>query len=67
LWGFIRYCKEYEKPFKILYIKDDISVRKNYVYIALDDSSLISIIKQVKEKKFKIKRDIGIISFNESP
>jgi sulfur transfer complex TusBCD TusB component (DsrH family) len=67
LWGFIRYCKEYEKPFKILYIKDDISVRKNYVYIALDDSSLISIIKQVKEKKFKIKKDIGIISFNESP
>ena len=42
-------------------------MRKNHVYIALDDSSLISIIKKVKEKKFKIKRDIGIISFNESP
>ena len=35
--------------------------------MTLDDSSLISIIKQVKEKKIKIKRDIGIISFNESP
>ena len=35
--------------------------------MTLDDSSLITIIKQLKEKKFKIKRDIGIISFNESP
>ena len=34
--------------------------------MTLDDSSLITIIKQLKEKKFKIKRDIGIISFNES-
>ena len=67
LRGFTRYCKEYEKPFKILHSKDDINIRKNYVYMTLDDSSLISIIKQVKEKKFIIKRDIGIISFNESP
>ena len=67
MWGFTWYCKEYEKPFKILWSKDDISVRKNYVYPTLDDSSLISIITQVKEKKIKIKRDIGIISFNESP
>lgn len=67
LRGFTRYCKEYDKPFKILHSKDDINIRKNYVYMTLDDSSLISIIKQVKEKKFKIKRDIGIISFNESP
>ena len=35
--------------------------------MTLDDSSLISIIQQVKEKKFRIKRDIGIISFDESP
>lgn len=67
LGGFTRYCKEYEKPFKILHSKDDINIRKNYVYMTLDDSSLISIIKQVKEKKIKIKKDIGIISFNESP
>ena len=67
LRGFIRYCKEYEKPFKILHSKDDINICKNYVYMTLDDSSLITIIKQLKEKKFKIKRDIGIISFNESP
>ena len=67
LRGFTRYCKEYKKPFKILHSKDDINIRKNYVYMTLDDSSLISIIKQVKEKKFIIKRDIGIISFNESP
>lgn len=67
LRGFTRYCNEYEKPFKILHSKDDINIRKNYVYMTLDDSSLITIIKQLKEKKFKIKRDIGIISFNESP
>ena len=67
LRGFTRYCKEHEKPFKILHSKDDINIRKNYVYMTLDDSSLITIIKQLKEKKFKIKRDIGIISFNESP
>ncbi|GIR18390.1 MAG: hypothetical protein CM15mP32_5770 [Flavobacteriaceae bacterium] len=53
--GIHKYCNEYEKPFKILYIKDDISVRKNHVYIALDDSSLISIIKKVKEKNLKLK------------
>ena len=67
LRGFTRYCKEYEKQFKILHSKDDINIRKNYVYMTLDDSSLISIIKQVKEKKFIIKREIGLISFNESP
>ena len=67
LRGFTRYCKEYKKPFKILHSKDDINIRKNYVYMTLDDSSLISIIKQVKEKKFIIKREIGLISFNESP
>jgi DNA-binding transcriptional regulator YhcF (GntR family) len=67
LRGFTRYCKKYEKPFKILHSKDDINIRKNYVYMTLDDSSLISIIKQVKEKKFIIKREIGLISFNESP
>ena len=32
LRGFIRYCKEYEKPFKILHSKDDINICKKTMF-----------------------------------
>jgi DNA-binding transcriptional regulator YhcF (GntR family) len=70
LQGVNRFCREFNIPHKI---HNDINlkhVESGGVYFVLNsqlDNEIIELVKIAKSKKLKIGKDIGIISYNESP
>jgi len=65
--GFKAFCYNNKIQFEILSSIEDRSIEKGNVYMLLEDSSLISVIKKAKIKNMKISNDIGIISYNATP
>ena len=51
---------------KLLNLSIDRELEKGEVYLIPDDRNLIRIIKKMKEKKFVLGNDIGIISYNDT-
>lgn len=66
LKGFELFCAKNNIPFEVLESIKNIAIQKGCAYMTLEDSSLISIIKQAKVKKLKVIDDIGIISYNDT-
>lgn len=63
--GIKKFCIEKRLKFSI---KDSIgseSLIKDTIYIVADEDSLESLLKKVKELNFELRKDLGIISFNE--
>lgn len=67
LTGLITFCSEYAFDWKII---EDISkepIQKNEAYICLKDDDLVTLIKRIKKQKLKLGKEIGILSYNETP
>jgi len=65
--AFTQFCAENNIRHSILRtIKKD-SLKKDVAYFVIEDSDLISLIKMGEEKGFQLGKDIGILSYNETP
>jgi DNA-binding transcriptional regulator YhcF (GntR family) len=68
LEGFEEFCYqnkiEYEVFKKAL---RKTQIKKNVAYFTIDDSDLVKLVEHAKSRKWKIGRDIGIISYNDTP
>jgi DNA-binding LacI/PurR family transcriptional regulator len=42
-------------------------LKKGDLFITIEESDLVSLVKQVREDEYQLGRDIGIISYNETP
>ncbi len=65
--GFVKFCTEYAYDFNIV---DDIEKEKienHTVYINLMENDLVTLIKKIKETQFTLGKDVGIISYNDTP
>lgn len=65
--GFESFCQEYTFTYKIVH---DISVEPIHageVYINLMDNDLVVLIERLVESNFKVGKDVGVISYNETP
>ena len=68
LHGFKKFCIEHEINFEILNeVYEDIILKKGDLFITIEESDLVSLVKQVRDKKFVLGEDIGIISYNDTP
>lgn len=68
--GIRRFCEENHIAFEIHKSIDPDNVQKREVFLIINnqlDSELIELVRIAKEKKYRIGKDIGIISYNESP
>jgi len=65
--GIQTYCAETNKSFKVLMDAKVIPLRKGSLFIVISDDDLVALIQQIRMSPFKIGKDIGIISFNETP
>lgn len=65
--GFIKFCVEYAFEYKIVGDISSEPIQANEVYINLMEDDLVTLIKRVKKKDLKVGRDVGIISYNETP
>jgi DNA-binding LacI/PurR family transcriptional regulator len=65
--GFKKFCKEFHfKQECIEHIKSR-KPKKGELYIVVEDSDLVQLVKKTIESSLKLGKDIGIISYNEIP
>ncbi len=65
---FQQFCREYDFDFEVLNeIYDDMELRSKGVYITIQERDLVNLVRQVRKKELVLGKDIGIISYNETP
>ncbi|KJD34760.1 transcriptional regulator [Tamlana nanhaiensis] len=68
LHGFRKFCSEFNLDFEILNeVYDDIILKKGDLFITIEESDLVNLVKQVREDEFVLGKEIGIISYNDTP
>lgn len=68
MYGFQQFCREHDLDFEILdEIYDDMELQSKDVFITIQERDLVNLVRQVRMKKLKLGKDIGIISYNETP
>lgn len=65
--GFVSFCKQHHQKYELLNDLSDAKVKVNQLFIIVDDKDLVQIVKSCKKQKFIVGKDIGIISYNDSP
>lgn len=68
LHGFRKFCVKNKLDFEILdNVIDDMIIKKGDLFITIEESDLVNLVKQAKEYEFKLGKDMGIISYNDTP
>jgi DNA-binding transcriptional regulator YhcF (GntR family) len=64
--GFEQFCNEYKFDHKVT-TNIDREVKKGEAYLVLEDKKLVTLVKQTQERGYKLGKDVGIISYNDTP
>ena len=68
LHGFRKFCFEHSIDFEYLEeVYEDMVIRKGDLFITIQESDLVSLVKRTREENFKLGKDVGIISYNDTP
>ncbi len=67
LTGFITFCSEYAFTWSIVKDIATEEINADEAYINLREDDLVTLIKRIKRKNLKLGKDIGILSYNETP
>lgn len=68
LYGFRKYCIEHKLDFEILdKVYEDMILKKGDLFVTIEESDLVNLVKQAREDEFILGKDIGIISYNDTP
>lgn len=68
LHGFKRFCIEHQLNFEIIdEVYDDIILKKGDLFVTIEESDLVKLIKQIREDEYVLGSEIGVISYNDTP
>ncbi len=65
--AFINFCLENDIEYELMHDLSSASLKRNYVYLIIEDDDLVSLVKFVKKRKLKMGKDIGCIAYNDTP
>jgi DNA-binding transcriptional regulator YhcF (GntR family) len=65
--GFMRFCQNHGFEREILSSAKEISPKEGELYICVMENDLILLLDKILESKLELGKDIGIISYNETP
>ncbi len=65
--GFMHFCQDYAFISKVVHKLEDEPLKKGEVYINLMESDLVTLIEKIICSKLKVGKDIGVISYNDTP
>lgn len=65
--GFIKFCGEFAYEYEIVDDIENMEIEKSTVYINLKEDDLVTLIKKIKKTSYVLGRDVGIISYNDTP
>ncbi len=64
--GVTEYCNEAGQSFSIVPCVENEKIKSGTLYIVIEDTDLALLIKKVRQTKFQLGKQIGVISFNET-
>ncbi|QBN19774.1 GntR family transcriptional regulator [Flavobacterium nackdongense] len=64
---FEKFCKDFDFQYKIIKNHKNFEVKKNKAYISVSDRMLGVFLEQCREKDLEPGKDVGILSYNETP
>lgn len=68
LHGFKKFCIEYSINFKVIEtIEEDTNLNTGDLFITIDEADLVNLVRLIRDKKLTLGKDIGIISYNDTP
>ncbi len=66
--GFRTFCMQYRYSYKVLNEIDNMTpVNANEAYIVIEETDLVNLIKNCRAANLTIGKDVGILSYNETP
>jgi DNA-binding transcriptional regulator YhcF (GntR family) len=65
--GFEKFCDEYAFNYKVVDNIAEEPVLRGEAYINLMENDLVTLIEKIMTGKLKVGRDVGVISYNETP
>lgn len=65
--GFIKFCGQYAYDFQLVEEIENEIIEKDTAYINLMENDLVILLKKMKETNFILGKDVGIISYNDTP
>jgi len=65
--GFIRFCQDYAFEYDIIRKPTALDISEGTVYISLMEDDLVIIIKKILASGLIVGKEVGIISYNETP
>lgn len=66
--GFRKFCIEKSLGFEIIdEIYDDMILKKGDLFITIVEDDLVNLINQIRDNEFEIGKDIGVLSYNDTP
>ena len=65
--GFIDFCQTYKLDHKIIQSVTAENLKRDALYIIFDDRELVNTLKFIQARNWEFKKDIGLISFDDSP
>lgn len=67
LEGFYRFCNEYAFGYQVVRDIEEEPINVGEVFINLMENDLVILIERIISMKLKVGRDVGVISYNETP
>jgi DNA-binding transcriptional regulator YhcF (GntR family) len=64
--GFRKFCSHYNKKYTVIENTDKLKPQKGTLFIVIAETSLVDLVKKAIELNWRLGKDIGIISFNET-
>jgi len=65
--GFQRFCRQYAFKHEVISDINTAPVRKGEVFINLVEDDLVTLLERIIDHKFKLGKDVGVISYDENP
>ncbi|HLK31203.1 MAG TPA: GntR family transcriptional regulator [Puia sp.] len=65
--GFYRFCQDYAFEYEVIKKSGLDNISEGTVYISLMEDDLVPLIKKILEKKLRVGKQVGVISYNETP
>lgn len=68
LQGFHNFCNDFNFDYEILdTVYPDMELQGKDAYIIIEEMDLVNLVKQVRDNNFQLGKDIGIITYNDTP
>jgi DNA-binding transcriptional regulator YhcF (GntR family) len=64
---FMRFCTDYKIRHSVVYEEEKFVIRKGVLYFLVSDRTLANLLDQCSDKGFEPGKEVGVISYNETP